>query len=358
MRVSAVLLAAGAGSRFEAGVHKLRADLCGTPILSWSLAAVVDAEFDEIFVVTGDDDFGDLLPESVRRVPCERWAEGQAHSLRAGVEAADAVGAGAIVVGLADQPLVGSDTWRALCEADSTPIVASNFAGKRRPPMRLEASVWSRLPTSGDAGARDLIRAHPDLVSDIVSAGHPGDVDTEEGLDAVRRRVADMRTVADLLGRKPMGSFDVVVRDDDDKPVVLRNFPVLANGRPMPTLYWLCGERESMLVGRLESMKGVRRAEAAVGLEAIAEAHERYRAERDAVLLESGIEPEHRATGGVGGTRMGVKCLHAHYGWWLAGGEDPVGQWVADHLHEVDHENWPTSHVPESDDPASEVKDR
>jgi len=34
----------------------------------------------------------------------------------------------------------------------------------------------------------------------------------------------------------------------------------------------------------------------------------------------------------VGGTRIGVKCLHAHFGWWLAVGNDPVGQWVADKL--------------------------
>jgi hypothetical protein len=34
----------------------------------------------------------------------------------------------------------------------------------------------------------------------------------------------------------------------------------------------------------------------------------------------------------VGGTRVGVKCLHAHYAWYLAGGDDPVGRWVAAHL--------------------------
>ena len=39
--------------------------------------------------------------------------------------------------------------------------------------------------------------------------------------------------------------------------------------------------------------------------------------------------------GGVGGTRQGVKCLHAHYAWFLAGGDDPVGRWVADRLAEV-----------------------
>ena len=47
----------------------------------------------------------------------------------------------------------------------------------------------------------------------------------------------------------------------------------------------------------------------------------------------------------MGGTRKGVKCLHAHYGWWLAGGDDPVGQWVADHLHEVDHESAGPEHA-------------
>jgi hypothetical protein len=34
----------------------------------------------------------------------------------------------------------------------------------------------------------------------------------------------------------------------------------------------------------------------------------------------------------VGGTRQGVKCLHAHYAWFLAGGDDPVGRWVAGQL--------------------------
>ena len=42
-----------------------------------------------------------------------------------------------------------------------------------------------------------------------------------------------------------------------------------------------------------------------------------------------------RPSGGVGGTRQGVKCLHAHYAWHLAGGDDPVGRWIDDHLDEV-----------------------
>jgi hypothetical protein len=83
-------------------------------------------------------------------------------------------------------------------------------------------------------------------------------------------------------------------------------------------------------VGRLEAAGGVRRAEAEVAPEAVADAHARYAAERDAAV------PPHHAgpipSGGVGCTRIGVKCLHAHYAWFLAGGDDPVGRWVAARL--------------------------
>ena len=47
------------------------------------------------------------------------------------------------------------------------------------------------------------------------------------------------------------------------------------------------------------------------------------------------VPPEHagpRPHGGVGGTQRGVKCLHAHYAWHLAGGDDPVGRWVSERL--------------------------
>lgn len=141
----------------------------------------------------------------------------------------------------------------------------------------------------------------------------------------------DLIAVAGLLGRKPAGRFMVVVRHvGDGSPVVLRNHPLLDDGRPMPTRYWLAGEPERTMVSRIESRGGVHRAEAVVGMGPITDAHRRYAAERDAVLPLGWEGP--RPSGGVGGTRTGVKCLHAHYAWWLAGGDDPVGAWVADHL--------------------------
>jgi exopolyphosphatase/guanosine-5'-triphosphate,3'-diphosphate pyrophosphatase len=148
----------------------------------------------------------------------------------------------------------------------------------------------------------------------------------------------DRDVVARLLGRSPSGAFTVVVRRRDGSPVVIENEPWLADGTPMPTRYWLVDPALRAAVGRLEAAGGVRRAAAEVDPVALAAAHERYRAERDAEVARRRRSPEAERSGaaswpaprgGVGGTRQGVKCLHAHLAWLLAGGDDPVGRWVA-----------------------------
>jgi len=131
----------------------------------------------------------------------------------------------------------------------------------------------------------------------------------------------------------PRGDFEIVARDATGQPAVIRNAPLLHDGTPMPTRYWLLDPVLLQVIGRLEAAGGVKRAEADVDPEALADAHRRYAAERDAAIPAGHDGP--RPFGGVGGTRQGVKCLHAHYAWFLAGGEDPVGAWVAEHLPEV-----------------------
>ena len=140
----------------------------------------------------------------------------------------------------------------------------------------------------------------------------------------------DLETVARLLGRDPGAAFTVVVRRDDGSPVVIANEPFLRDGTPMPTRYWLVEPELRTLVGRLEATGGVREAEQQVNAAALAAAHRRYAEERDALIGPEWNGP--RPSGGVGGTRQGVKCLHAHVAWWLAGGDDPVGAWTARRL--------------------------
>ena len=102
----------------------------------------------------------------------------------------------------------------------------------------------------------------------------------------------------------------------------------------MPTRYWLVGAREQAVIGRLESTGAIDEAEAEIGEETLARAHAAYAAERDAALPPGHGGPV--PTGGVGGTRRGIKCFHAHWAWYLAGGDDPVGRWIEARLARAD----------------------
>ena len=140
--------------------------------------------------------------------------------------------------------------------------------------------------------------------------------------------------VTELLGRRPQGDYSVAVRRADGDPVVLVNAPFLHSGRPMPTRYWLIDPDLNKSIGTLESVGGVKRAEAEVDPTEVAAAHDRYRRERDELIADDHQGP--RPSGGVGGTRKGVKCLHAHYAYHLAGGHDPIGRWVHHRLEASD----------------------
>ena len=219
--VAGLLLAGGEGSRFDDVEHKLVVNFRGRPLAAWALAAALEAkrsgELAAVYVVTGAVSIRPVLEwiadktldesgepnEPTRRHDAERntldgdstlaeaigvtivvndrWAHGQATSLAAGVAQAAADGHAAVVVGLADQPFVEADVWRAIAGADS-PIAVASFDGKRRPPVKLHSRIWSLLPRAGDEGARSLLRLRPDLVSEVPCIGNPIDIDTMEDL--------------------------------------------------------------------------------------------------------------------------------------------------------------------------------
>lgn len=141
---------------------------------------------------------------------------------------------------------------------------------------------------------------------------------------------SDREVVAQLLGREPGGEFTVVLRSSTGRPIVIQNSPFLYDGTPMPTLFWLCDPDVNRRVSRLEADGGVRRASDDISSDAVEDAHRRYAEMRDALVRPGHCGP--RPSGGVAGTRTGIKCLHAHFAWHLAGGDDPVGRWVQDHL--------------------------
>jgi hypothetical protein len=108
--------------------------------------------------------------------------------------------------------------------------------------------------------------------------------------------------------------------------MVIENEPHLRDGTPMPTLYWLVDAELHDAVSRVEGEAGVHRFEELTDPEQLRLAHERYGAMRDEAIVRTELV---KPSGGIGGTRIGVKCLHAHLANFLANGDDPVGELVA-----------------------------
>ena len=170
-------------------------------MVGWALEHARTAALDATWVVTGAIDLtqAGVVPAGVEVLVNERWAQGQATSLQVAVAAARADPTiGSLVIGLGDQPLVSPEAWRAVARSQGRPIAAASYRGQRRNPVRIDRPCWSLLPTTGDEGARILMRQRPDLVmevpvDDLDDEGDPVDIDT----------VADLADLADPADRQP-----------------------------------------------------------------------------------------------------------------------------------------------------------
>jgi exopolyphosphatase / guanosine-5'-triphosphate,3'-diphosphate pyrophosphatase len=153
-------------------------------------------------------------------------------------------------------------------------------------------------------------------------------------------RSSDLAAVSEQLGREPTTPFTVVVRCTGGHPLVIRNAPRDASGAPFPTTYWLTCPEAGKVVARLEAGGAIarfnqREREDPTFALALLEAHRSYAEDRATDLADA------LQDGGVGGTRRGAKCLHAHYAFHLAGGVDPIGRWVAEQAEPIHAEERP-----------------
>lgn len=182
MSTAAVILAAGGGSRWDGEGHKLLAVVRGRRVVDWAVGAAAAAGLDDLIVVSGAVDLG--LAHGLVVVANPRWAEGMATSLAAGIAVADERGHDAVVIGLGDQPGVTAGCWQAVAASSHDLALAEYPDGRTGHPVRIAKAFWRHLPTTGDQGARGLMRERPEVVGRVACQGDPADVDTLEDLRA------------------------------------------------------------------------------------------------------------------------------------------------------------------------------
>jgi molybdenum cofactor cytidylyltransferase len=195
--VAIAVLAAGGGSRLGGEVPKPLVELRGRPLVSWALGAAAGSGLRPVVLVVGHDGetVAGVAPEDMLVVPSRDWRRGIAHSLRAAIEAlTPSPEVGAVCVGLADQPLVGSDAYRRLAGAfhEGATLAVSTYSGRRGNPVLLARPLWAEARRlEGDVGARALMRRHDVVEVDCTGTGTPADVDTLDDLKSVERVVGE-----------------------------------------------------------------------------------------------------------------------------------------------------------------------
>jgi CTP:molybdopterin cytidylyltransferase MocA len=169
-RIAAVVLAAGAASRFGAPKQRL--------LLPRVLERLEASALADVVVVAGAHDLEP--PPPARLVVAFDWERGPGASLRAGLSALARDVVAAVVV-LADGPLLAPaavfrviDAWR------SRPgdVIAASYGGNRGHPLVVGRSAWSSVPDEG-------LRGLPIVLVPCDDVGAPGDVDTPADLDAL-----------------------------------------------------------------------------------------------------------------------------------------------------------------------------
>ncbi|MET1032211.1 NTP transferase domain-containing protein [Domibacillus tundrae] len=219
--VIGILLAAGNSRRM--GTNKLALPLGDTTIGSASLKSALSSTLDHVIIVQKKEDEAQWIhpaffkKENWSQAACEDAFRGQAHSLAAGLKAAEEMGAQAAVILLADQPFAGSrlidqviDTYK----EKGASFVASRFNGTPRPPVLFSSRLFPVLQgLQGDRGAGSLLKqpsfAHKGMMIDVEMARPFFDIDTKHDYEQVVRRGwdgcvnagADVRLAAREFGR-------------------------------------------------------------------------------------------------------------------------------------------------------------
>ena len=191
--IAAIVLAAGASTRM--GRQKLTLPMRdGRPLVRVAVEQVLAAGLDDVVVVTGRD--AEAVAAALTGLPVRiatnpRYADGQATSLRVGLDALRS-GTTAVVIALGDQPLPEPDVIRRLVasfRASGRPIAVPVYRGARGNPVLFAATLLGELrAVTGDQGGRTVVARDPARVAEVpIDLPTPVDIDSPEDYERALR---------------------------------------------------------------------------------------------------------------------------------------------------------------------------
>lgn len=176
MSLAVAILAAGGATRFGGG--KLDADCAGKPLGQWALDAALALPHERLAVVVGD--VAPQFAQGCEMLINQRASEGLGTS--AALAAQWATGSDALLLMLADMPLISSATLRALTEAMG-PVAVAYPGSKPGAPACFPADLFRALEAlTGDSGAAQVLRGLPNVTLVDAPADELRDVDRPEDL--------------------------------------------------------------------------------------------------------------------------------------------------------------------------------
>lgn len=191
-----IVLAAGAGSRFEGAGHKLTQALGSTTVLGATLQQVLASRLRLVVVTTSalrDLVKGWVATQDVVVVPGSSNGAGEhlgmGYSIAAGVRARGDASGWLVMPG--DMPLVRPSTMRAVAAAlGAHPVAYAQFQGRRGHPVGFAAELYSELAVlDGDQGARRILARYPAAAVEVDDPGVLVDIDTRADLLSVQTRL-------------------------------------------------------------------------------------------------------------------------------------------------------------------------
>jgi molybdenum cofactor cytidylyltransferase len=190
-RIGVVILAAGASTRM--GTPKQLLLYQGQTLIRRVVETALASVCNPVVVVLGANAsvVGNELELPVLVTRNREWETGMSSSVRAGVEAllaADGDVEGVVMM-LCDQPFVTAELIDELVEArhrTDRSIIATDYRETRGVPALFARELFPEIfRLSGDQGARQIIRNHPEDTAAVSFTDAAIDIDTRQDYDAL-----------------------------------------------------------------------------------------------------------------------------------------------------------------------------